>query len=130
MNPKPEYLLLIRGTQWDKSLSPEEIQNIMNRVSQWCDRLSAEGKLQGARPLEARGKLITGKTGQIVTDGPFAESKEAVGGYFLISVDDEEEAIALARSHPLLELGLTVEVRPMAAECELMKQAREAALAI
>lgn len=129
MPAKPEYLLLIRGTQWDKSLSPEDLQNVMKRLSEWCDKLSSEGKLRGAQPLEERGKLITGKNGQTVTDGPFAESKEAVGGYFLLSVEDEAEAIALARSHPLLGLGLTVEVRPVADQCLLMQQMMESATA-
>nr|MDQ3623431.1 YciI family protein [Verrucomicrobiota bacterium] len=54
-----------------------------------------------------------------VVDGPFAESKEAIGGYFLLTVADEDEAVAVARQCPLLEHGGVVEVRPVAPECPI-----------
>lgn len=122
---KAEYLMLIRGTDWDKDLSPEDLQAIMERFGQWCEKLAEEGKVKGSRPLEDRGKVIAGRNGQTVTDGPFVESKEAVGGYFLLAVADENEAVALARSCPLLGLGLSVEVRPIAEECLLLQHLRE-----
>jgi hypothetical protein len=122
---KAEYLMLIRGTDWDKDLSPEDLQAIMGRFERWCESLTEQGKVKGARPLEDRGKVITGRNGQTVTDGPFVESKEAVGGYFLLAAEDENEAVALARTCPLLGLGLSVEVRPIAEECLLMQQLRE-----
>jgi len=126
---KPEYLLLIRGTDWDKSLSPEQLQGVMSRFSQWCDKLGRDGKLKGAQPLEDRGKVVTGKNGQTVSDGPFVESKEAVGGYFLLMVSGEDEAVQIAQACPLLALGLAVEVRPVAEQCLLMQQMQEEAAA-
>jgi len=79
-----EYLLLFRGTDWYKGLSPEEMQTAMNHMKAWFERLTNQGKLKAAQPLEREGKIVSGKKGRIVADGPFAESKEAIGGYFLL----------------------------------------------
>jgi hypothetical protein len=114
---KSEYMLLFRGTHWDKSLSPEEIQTVMNQWNAWFDRLIQQGKIKSAHPLEHEGKVVSGKKGRSVADGPFAESKEAIGGYFLLQVDDLDEALGIAKKCPALEYGVTVEVRPVAAQC-------------
>jgi hypothetical protein len=84
--PSAEYLLLGRGTHWDKGLSPEEIQKVMNRANAWFDRLIQQGKAKAGQPLAHEGKIVSGKKGRIVTDGPFAESKEAIAGYVLLSL--------------------------------------------
>ncbi len=60
------------------------------------------------------GRLVSGPQGQRVTDGPFAEAKEVVGGYFLLTVADIDEATEIAKGCPGLPLGLVVEVRPVA----------------
>jgi hypothetical protein len=60
------------------------------------------------------GKIVTWKKGQTVADGPFAESKEAIGGYFLVQTSDLDEALQIAKECPTLKHGLTVEVRPVA----------------
>jgi hypothetical protein len=121
--PASEHLLLVRGTEWDKDLTAEDIQNIMTRFTAWFDGLSEKGILKGANPLHSEGKIVSGKKGQTVADGPFAESKEAVGGYFLLNVSDFEEALQIARECPILEFGPTVEVRPVAKQCALMELA-------
>ncbi len=82
--------------------------------------------MKGANPLYAEGKLVSGANGRIVVDGPFAESKEAIGGYFLVSVSGEEEAVAIAKQCPLLEHGSVVEVRPVAPECPIAHSLRTA----
>src|SRR5258708_39683557 len=120
-----QYLLLFRGTDWHKGLSPEEVQNVMTQWKNWFDRLSAEGKLKAGQPLEREGKTVSGKKGRVVADGPFAESKEAVGGYFLLQVDTLDEAVAIAKDCPALEYGGKVEVRPIAADCPLAENLRE-----
>src|SRR5258708_20601905 len=107
-----QYLLLFRGTDWHKGLSPEEVQNVMTQWKNWFDRLSAEGKLKAGQPLEREGKTVSGKKGRVVADGPFAESKEAVGGYFLLQVDTLDEAVAIAKDCPGLQHGPIVQVRP------------------
>jgi hypothetical protein len=83
-----EYMLLFRGTHWDRSLSPEEIQTVMNQWNSWFDQLIQQGKIKSAHPLEHEGKIVAGKKGRSVADGPFAESKEAIGGYFLLQAED------------------------------------------
>jgi hypothetical protein len=120
-----EYLLLFRGTHWDKDLSPEELQQVMGRFMAWFERLQQQGKLKGSNPLKHEGKIVSGKNGRTVADGPFAESKEAIGGYFLLQVADRDEAVAIARECPVLEYGSTVEVRPVAEKCPTMQRAEE-----
>ena len=62
------------------------------------------------------GKVVSGADGRLVVDGPFAESKEAIGGYFLIAVADFDEAVAIAKQCPGLKYGAAVEIRPVAEE--------------
>jgi hypothetical protein len=119
----PKYMLLFRGSQWDKGLSPEEAQQVVSQWYAWFERLIQQGKAKGGQPLEEEGKIVSGKNGRTVADGPFAESKEAIGGYFLLQVDDINEAVAIAQKCPALEYGLTVEVRPVAARCTVDQRA-------
>jgi len=83
---KSEYMLLFRGTDWHRGLSPEEIQQVVNQMKAWFDRLTAEGKAKVGKPLFHEGKIVSKKRGRLVSDGPFAESKEAIGGFFLLEV--------------------------------------------
>ncbi len=120
-----EYMLLFRGTDWHKGLSPEEIQEVVNHMKAWFDRLTAQGKLKAGQPLMQEGKIVSQKKGQRVADGPFAESKEAIAGYFLLQVDTLDEAVVIAKDFPALEYGATVEVRPVAPECSLAQVVRD-----
>lgn len=110
-------MVLFRSTGWSKDLSPDEMQAVMDRTYAWFDRLRAEGKMKAAQPLFDEGKIVTGRSNRVVTDGPFAESKEAVGGYLILTVDTMEEALEIAKGWPLLDCGSTLEVRPVAPEC-------------
>ena len=110
-------MLLFRGTHWDKNLSPEDLQNVMEQWAEWFDRLVQQGKIKSANPLMDEGKIVSWKKGQMVADGPFAESKEAIGGYFLLQNIDFEEALEIAKQCPTLKYGLIVEVRPVADQC-------------
>ncbi|MCC5806013.1 MAG: hypothetical protein JJU00_06755 [Opitutales bacterium] len=112
-----EHMVLFRSTGWSKDLSPDEMQAVMDRTYAWFDRLRAEGKMKAAQPLFDEGKIVTGRSNRVVTDGPFAESKEAVGGYLILTVDTMEEALEIAKGWPLLDCGSTLEVRPVAPEC-------------
>ena len=118
-NNNSGYLLLFRGNEWQKRLSPEELEKTLGSFMGWFEALNAEGKIKGSNPLYSEGKLVSGAHGRIVVDGPFAESKEAIGGYFLVNVADEAEAVAIAQKCPLLEHGGVVEVRPVAPECPI-----------
>src|SRR3979490_1653879 len=99
-----EYMLLFRGTDWDRDLSPEEIQTAMTQWGAWLERLTQEGKVKAAQPLASDGKIISWKRGLTVADGPFAESKEAIGGYFLLQ-GGLGEAIEIGKPCPALKNG-------------------------
>jgi hypothetical protein len=99
----------------------------MDQNKAWIERLTAQGKAKPGRALERRGAIVSGKNGRFVTDGPFAESKEAIGGYLVLDVETLEEAVAIAQSIPSLAYGGSIEVRPVAEECPFDVRARELA---
>ena len=115
---KSDYLLLFRGNVWDRGLSQAQLQKIV------FERLKAEGKCAGGHPLEDKGKLVSGKQ-RTVADGPFAESKEAIAGYFYLTVADENEAIEIAKQCPGLDYGSIVEVRPVGEISSVKQRAEE-----
>src|ERR1700746_1656550 len=119
------YMLLYRSDEWYNRLSREELQKLMNENSAWIQRLTAQGKVKPGRALERRGAFVSGKDGRFVTDGPFAESKEAIGGYLLVDVETLDEAIALAQSSPSLAYAGSIEGRQIAEEVPLDSRARE-----
>jgi hypothetical protein len=121
------YMLLYRTDEWYNKLSQEELQKLINQNKAWFEGLTAQGKVKPGRALERKGAIVSGVNGHIVTDGPFAESKEAVGGYLVLDVETIEEAIAIAQSSPGLAYGGSIEVRPLAEECPLDARARELA---
>ena len=119
----PQYMLLFRGNDWYKGLSPEEMQRVASQWMAWFERLTTQGKAIAGSPLEKEGKVVSGKNGRVVSDGPFAESKETIGGYFLLQVNTLDEAIAIAQECPGLVHGAKVEVRPVAESCPLIGEA-------
>jgi len=125
MNPQTatnEHLLFIRGTHWNHGMSPTELQRVMTDFYAWVDGLAQKGILRGAQPLMEEGKLVTGGKGAGVTDGVFAESKEAIAGYFLLAVASTEEAVRLAQACPVIAYGAQIEVRPVADLCRPMAE--------
>src|SRR4051812_3784954 len=121
------YMLLYRSDEWYNKLSQEELQKLIGQNHAWFERLTAEGKATPGRALERTGVTVSGKNGKFVMDGPFAESKEAIGGYLMLDVETMEEAIAIAQSSPGLAYGGSIEVRPLSEECPLDVRARELA---
>ena len=122
-------MLLFRGACWDKGLSPEEVQQLMRQVMAWFEGLKEQGKVKVGQPLGPEGRTVSGNKRRPVADGPFAESKEAVGGYLLLQADNLNEAVAIAESNPTLEYGVTIEVRPVLEECPIFQRARKQLLA-
>jgi len=118
-----EYMLVFRGTDWHKGLSAEQMQQVAGQWMAWFNRLTEQGKAVAGNPLEREGKIVSGKNGRVVADGPFAESKEAIGGYFLLQVKSLDEAVAIAKECPGLAYGAVVEVRPVAEQCPLTGEA-------
>ncbi len=127
--PTDEYLLLIRGTHWNAALSPDELQRVMTDFYAWVDGLVKSGVHRGAQPLMEEGKLVAEAKGRSVTDGAFAESKEAIAGYFLLAVPDINEAVRLAQACPILAYGAQIEVRPVADLCRPMAEVKAMAAA-
>ena len=122
--PTDEHLLFIRGTHWNSGMSPAELQRIMTDFYAWVEGLNTRGILRGAQPLMEEGKLVSGPQGNAVTDGAFAESKEAIAGYFLLAVDTMDAALEIARACPILAHGAQIEVRPIADLCRPMAEVK------
>ena len=102
---KSDYMLLFRGGNvWTKQLSPAQLQEVVNDWHAWFERAKEEGKCIGGHPLEEEGKLVSGPKGRNIADGPFAESKEAIGGYFYLQNVDENEALEIAKQCPGLRV--------------------------
>jgi hypothetical protein len=105
-----QFLYLYRGG--DRPQTPEQSQQMMQKWMAWMQDLGANGKLKDqGNPLEATGKVVKKKTA--ITDGPFAEAKDIIGGYTLVETKDIDEAVALAAGCPIFETGGFVEVRPI-----------------
>lgn len=105
-------LLLHRDPPRGPLGSPEELLAITRKYIAWADRMRAEGRYKGGEKLrDDPGKVLRPGARVSVTDGPYAESKEAVAGYFLIMARDYDEACQLAQTCPHLEFGGRIEVR-------------------
>ena len=98
-----EYLFLFRGGDGATlQQSPEKWQAHMQKWMQWMEGLQQKGQLVGAQPLNQTGKQVTG-TAKTVTDGPFMEGKEVVGGYLMCKADNYDTAVEIAKGCPILE---------------------------
>jgi hypothetical protein len=107
-----EFLYLYRGGE-RPSGSPEQMQRQMQTWMAWMKELGDKGHLKNpGHPLERTGKLIKGPQ-KTVTDGPFAETKDVIGGYTLVEAADLAQAVELTRGCPIFEAGGAVEVRPI-----------------
>jgi hypothetical protein len=107
----PEFMLLIRGTD-EPGLTPEQSKAIVAQYIAWAGKLRAENRLLGGDELGPGGKtLVGGANGTRILDGPYAETKEAIGGYFVIKADDEAHAVEIAKGCPGLTRGREVEIR-------------------
>ena len=119
------YLLMARGEDWDKGLSDEELIEVMDRTTKWFEALLKSGKVKGGAALLKEGVIVSKKGAREITDGPFAEAKEAIGGYLYLDVATLEEAVEIAKSSPGLDYGISMEVRPVLNECPVFKRVRE-----
>ena len=111
------YLLLFRANEWWKDLGREELEKHIAQSQAWLENLATSGKVKAGQALARGGTIISGKNNRNITDGPFAESKEVIGGYMLLNVATFEEAVAIAKSAPMLAQGTSIEVRPLTNSC-------------
>lgn len=114
-------MLLFRNTGPEnyRHLSPDERQKVVTRWNAWFEGLLAEGKAIEGQPLETETRMVAGPGGARITDGPFPEAKEAIGGYVMLMVSGMDEATAIAQRHPGLEYGMVIEVRQLTPDCHL-----------
>lgn len=106
-----EFAFLYRGP--GPSGSPEQMQKTMQKWVAWFKDLREQGHLRDiGHPLERVGKVVKG-TGKSVHDGPFAEAKDVVGGFSLITAKDLDQAVELSKGCPIYEREGSVEVRPI-----------------
>jgi hypothetical protein len=93
--------------------SPQLMQQTMQKWMAWMQGLSEEGHIKDrGQPLERAGRLVKGKA-KAVTDGPYAETKDIVGGYLLLEAKDLDQAEQLSKGCPIFESGGIVEIRPI-----------------
>lgn len=106
-----DYLFLFRGGDSARgSQSPDEMQKHMQKWVQWMGDLGKQGKLISGQPLQKEGKVVSGNRKKI-TDGPFAEGKEIVGGYLMVKAKDLNDAVEISKDCPIFEHEGIVEVR-------------------
>lgn len=104
-----KYMFLFRGGDVSK-LSPQQQEAQMGKWLAWVDKLTKENRYVSGEPLLPGGKTVSGLK-KTVTDGPFAESKEVIGGFFIINAKDLDEAVKLTNDYPDFDLDGSVEVR-------------------
>ena len=103
-----KFMLIFHGGI-SMDASPADLQANMGKWMAWVDKLSKEGKYVAGEPLLPGGKLVSGPSS--VTDGPYTEGKEVVGGYIIVNANSIEEAIAECKDYPDFSYGGRVQVR-------------------
>ena len=108
-----KFMLFIRGGyEVTSQFSPEEMQAVIGRYRQWAGALSQAGRLVEAEKLcDDGGRLLRRTESGFSVDGPFTETKETIGGYYIIHAGDYDEALELAKECPIFDEGGDVELR-------------------
>jgi hypothetical protein len=106
-----DFLFLYRNGEAQQR-SPEQMQETMKKWTKWLQDLGEKGALKDpGQPLERTGKIVRGH--RTVTDGPFAEAKDIVGGFSIVTARDLSHAAELSSGCPIFDVGGAVEVRPI-----------------
>ena len=111
----PRYMFLLNRTNnvdFSK-FSPEEIQAVTQDYMNWRNKIAAEGRtISGDKLKDEGGKQLAMQDGELrITDGPFAEVKEILGGYFAITAENYDDAVELSKDCPHLKYGGTINIR-------------------
>jgi hypothetical protein len=105
-----EYMMIFRNEKMEGEMpSAEQMQMVMQQWQSWIGRIAKQGNYNGTNRLLAEGKTV--KPNKVVTDGPYMEAKEMVGGYLIVKANSLDEALEMAQSCPNLLYGGNVEVR-------------------
>lgn len=106
-----EFMMIFRSPYTpDNKPTPEQLQASIKQWQDWIGGIAAQGKFVGTNRLTSEGSKIL-KPNQVVTDGPFAEVKEIVGGYLIVKATSMNEALEMAKGCPIFSIGGNVEVR-------------------
>ena len=106
-----EFMMIFIGADYEElGLSPEQLQNRMEKWFAWGDKMQQAGILRGGEALVPQAKRVSGPE-RIVSDGPFVESKELIGGYYVVKADSADEVVKIAQDFPDYDLGGSVEIR-------------------
>lgn len=106
-----DFMMIFIGASYQElGLSPEELQQRMGKWFAWGNKMQEAGILKGGEALHDQIRRISGPD-RVVSDGPYAESKELVGGYYTVSAKDMDEVQEIAKDFPDYDLGGTVEIR-------------------
>jgi hypothetical protein len=109
--PRARYMLIFRGGAVSREdVSPSVLQAHVEKWYAWADELVREGRRNLGTPLASRGKAVRGYE-RVVTDGPYAESKDLVTGAMIIDATSLDDAVEVARRCPTYEFDGSVEVR-------------------
>lgn len=107
---KEFMMIFIGGDYASAQLSPAEAEKRMHKWYAWVEELKSQEIYINGKPLLPESKRVSGPS-QVITDGPFVDVKELVGGYFLIKAKDFDHAVSLTKGYPDYDLDGTVEVR-------------------
>jgi len=123
-----QYMLLLhQAPNYNMELPREKMLEMTKRYMSWAESLGAKGKLAGGEKLTAGGvRLVKVKDGKpVVSDGPYAELKDVVGGYFVLEAKDQAEAEAIAKDCPHMAISAAnwIEIRPIESMAEMRAQA-------
>jgi hypothetical protein len=108
-----EFMFIFRQPDLDtRSISPDEFQKLAQKWQKWKKNIEQQGKLgSNGNRLSSEGKVL--KPGGIITDGPFVEIREILGGFMMVKAEDLDEAATLAHGCPFLDINGSVEIRPL-----------------
>ena len=107
-----KFIYLFRDNVSTPNLSPDAMQAHMQKWYEWMQQLLQNGTMLAGEPLETVGKQVNG-TKKTVTDGPFIEAKEMVGGYMIVDAKDMNEAVEISKGCPIFDTDGKVEIRPI-----------------
>ena len=107
-----EFLMVFRNDAdtTNRPLSPEQLQSLMKPWQDWIGNIAAQNKLSSSgNRLEGEGRVV--KPNNVITNGPYVEIKETIGGYIIVKANSLDEAAALSEGCPILNVGGSVELR-------------------
>ena len=109
-----DYLFIFRGGLDFSTAPPEQVQEAISKWKTWVEQLTKEGRYNGGNRLERNGAVVLKGNQKQLSDGPYTESKEVIGGYISIKAGDRQEAIEVAKGCPIFNFDGIVEIREIA----------------